>query len=119
MMDVRSKIEAGFYNSKLPYPSRPKGPNRVSERTANGYRRLADEVEAYEAALDEYRAAAALHRNDDARLVEQFRADLIEELGLTEHPKANLLYAKAWEMGHSCGLSEVVNYAEDLVELVL
>ena len=44
--------------------------------------------------------------------------DLEAFYGMRGHPKAALLYGKAWEMGHHAGLQEVANYYDDLVELV-
>ncbi len=38
--------------------------------------------------------------------------------GTGKNPKANLLFAKAWELGHSSGYHEVVIYYNDLVELI-
>ena len=52
-------------------------------------------------------------------LEDKFKADLFDDLGITDNPKANLLYAKAWEFGHSSGYSEVYSYACDLVDLIL
>lgn len=43
---------------------------------------------------------------------------LEEENDLVEHPKAGMLWSKAWEMGHSAGLSEVELYYNDLAELL-
>ena len=48
----------------------------------------------------------------------EFRAALLDELGITDNPKAELLYSKAWQLGHSCGYSEVASYAADLVDLI-
>lgn len=56
--------------------------------------------------------------SEKAKLERQFKKDLLEELGVTDNPKANLLFEKAWELGHSHGLTEVVSYAHDLVDLI-
>lgn len=53
------------------------------------------------------------------RLEDQFKVDLLADLGLTGHPKADKVYALAWQRGHSSGYSEVYNEAIDLAELVL
>lgn len=52
------------------------------------------------------------------RLEQEFKHDLFEELGLTENPKADLLYSKAWEYGHSAGFEEVFYYASELADLI-
>lgn len=56
---------------------------------------------------------------EEQRLHEQFKEDLLEELGVTDNPKADLLFAKAWESGHSGGYYEVYNVALDLVDLIV
>ena len=47
-----------------------------------------------------------------------FRRDLFRSLDIADHPKADKLYELAWEEGHSSGYEEVLNYAEDFVELL-
>lgn len=51
--------------------------------------------------------------------LDEFKNDLFEELGITENPKRDILFAKAWENGHSSGLYEVYSISNDLVELIL
>jgi len=58
------------------------------------------------------------YREETSRLEAQFKADLLAELGITKHPKADALYRMAWDRGHSCGFSEVVSEAEELAELL-
>lgn len=62
--------------------------------------------------------AFAAYQADIARLDKQFRVDLFAELGITNNPKRDLLFEKAWDMGHASGYEEVANYALDLVELI-
>ena len=52
----------------------------------------------------------------DAQL--QFKADLADELGLTNHPKFNKLFDIAWEEEHDGGYEAVYNYADTLSELL-
>ena len=58
------------------------------------------------------------YREDINRRDEIFKADLLAEHGLTDHPKAQAIYRLAWEHGHAGGLSEVVNYFIEFAELV-
>lgn len=60
-----------------------------------------------------------LYEADMQRRLDEFKADALEKAGLTGHPKADKVYHKAWEMGHSSGLHEVAHYLMDLAELVL
>lgn len=73
-----------------------------------------------EVVLDEaaYRAASKAYNSEDSILLEQFKTDLMNELGWMNHPLAEKLYNKAWEMSHSSGLEEVYTRAMDLADLV-
>jgi hypothetical protein len=87
----------------------------VSEKIAAG---------AYETPPINYaRTTRALARDaynaDVNQKMAQFKADLEAEYGMVGHPKADKLYAKAWDMGHSSGLNEVMYYYDDLSELVI
>jgi hypothetical protein len=46
------------------------------------------------------------------------QAKLEAKHGLTGHPKADKLYALAWDMGHSAGYSEVEIYYDDMADLL-
>jgi len=66
----------------------------------------------------ENREGNQAYHTDNARLEEEFKKDLFKDLGITNNPKAEQLYAKAWDLGHSTGYSDVYIYACDLVELI-
>lgn len=51
--------------------------------------------------------------------MEEFKCDLFKDLDIEDNPKRELLYDKAWEMGHAYGLSEVYSKACDMVDLIL
>lgn len=54
----------------------------------------------------------------EIELFNEFKQDLFEELEITDNPKRDLLFEKAWDRGHSYGFYEVYNTALDLVELI-
>ena len=72
-----------------------------------------------EKVLDEisFNAHMKHYQEENRRLQEEFRNDLIEEYEMTGHPKANKIFDKAWELGSSKGLEEVEYYFQDLVSL--
>lgn len=117
-----AKIETGYYKNALSYPTKPKEPE-VLRKLA---RDLSDvDIAAlpvtralYAEDMAEYRADLAAYRQEDARLEELFRVDLAHDHGMIDHPKEGLLYAKAYENGHSGGYSEIYNVYSDLVDLV-
>jgi len=72
-----------------------------------------------EKVLDEvsYNAHMKHYQEENLRLQEEFRQDLIAEYKMCHHRKADKLFNKAWDMGCSGGLEEVEYYFRDLVEL--
>ena len=73
-----------------------------------------------EKVLDEisYNAHMKHYHKERQRLENEFRKDMIAKYELTNHPKADKLFNKAWDMGCSGGLEEVEYYFMDLVELL-
>jgi hypothetical protein len=49
----------------------------------------------------------------------EFKKLLEARYNLENNSKFEVLFARAWELGHSCGYSEVEHYFEELVELIL
>lgn len=47
-----------------------------------------------------------------------FEGDLYHYYGIDKHPKRKVLYRIAWDQGHSAGYYEVLNVADELVELI-
>jgi hypothetical protein len=47
-----------------------------------------------------------------------FKDDLFEVYNIQEHPKAQALFDKAWDYGHSSGYYEVLHVFDYLVELI-
>lgn len=96
MKDMYAAIVNGDYNSKLPYYfGNEKVPAGVDMKAAN---------EAY--------------RADQAVLYAQFKTDALEYVGLAGHPKADKVWAYAWEEGHSSGYHSVLQVLEEVAELV-
>ena len=67
----------------------------------------------------EYKKHLQEYHKEESKLHEEFRRDLFEEFGVTDHPKADKMYGYAWEKGHAYGFSEVYSYFSDIVELVV
>lgn len=55
----------------------------------------------------------------NADKMEEFKRDLFKDLDIEDNPKRELLYDKAWEMGHAYGFYEVYSKACDMVDLIL
>ena len=48
----------------------------------------------------------------------EHKAQLEKQFHIVGHPKADLLYARAYEFGHSSGYSEVEYFYSELIELI-
>jgi hypothetical protein len=90
-MTLSEKIHQNAYTTNLPYPM---------------------------GRSDEDMEARRAYRVDQARLDAQFKADVLEDLGLTNHPKADVLWRMAWENGKGSGSYSVYSEAQDLSELL-
>ncbi len=73
-----------------------------------------------EQVLDEvsFNAHMKHYQEETKRLHDEFRRDLIEQYDMSDHPKANLLFDKAWDFGNSYELSDVEDYFANLIDLV-
>lgn len=90
--DVYAKILRDAYRCRLPWPDRRDGTDWVEQRKA--------------------------YRDQEQALNDELAADLAKYHGVTDNPKNGMLFAKAWEHGHSGGASEVANNYADFVELI-
>jgi hypothetical protein len=88
-MDVVEKIINGDYKNKLPYVS------YMKDKEIN-----------------------LAYNMEDQRLFQLFKKDIEEEFNTTSNPKKDLLFSKAWSMGHASGYNSVYGYYEDLVDLI-
>lgn len=57
------------------------------------------------------------YSKEEGRIHQEFYDDALRETGLTGHPKAGKIFAKAWEDGHSYGFQEVFIHLQNLAEL--
>ncbi len=122
MSSTYDKYLAGEYTTKLVYPSKPVEPTvlrkRARELTEAELSSLAEVTRTHDAAKAAYEVARREYGLDSGRLTALLQSDLEAEYGVTGHPKAELLWSKAYERGHSAGMGEVINVWTDLVELI-
>ena len=59
-----------------------------------------------------------LYGDEVTRLEREFKADLFEEHGVTDNPKAGKCFGIAWDMGHHNGYECVANYFDAIVDLI-
>jgi hypothetical protein len=131
------KIKAGAYNNTAHYPSKIEYDKfyvyHSGEVIHNGIV-IWDEDER-DAKRAEWRAAGYVieqkvdwdamnaqrdvYQAEERRLLAQFQADITAHFGLTDHPKAAMLFDKAWARGHGNGFAEVYSVYEDLKDLLV
>ena len=93
-MSFTDRIRAGEFDNKLDYPRSITGGDIAAARRA------------YDA--------------ESRALYDLFKSELLKDLGLDGHPKAEKVFSMAWDDGHSSGSYEdVYNYAGDYAKLVL
>lgn len=105
------------YEIKEPYPERPAKPQLSSSHTSAELKHYAVAFDTWEKKRDAWKVAYLLHSSRRREAEEQFKADALESVGWTHRPGRDLVYARAWEQGHSSGLSEVYNELVELTEL--
>lgn len=111
-MTIREKIDAGYYNSKIPFDLPDDNIDEASISVAE-YKKL------QASRLYRVQENRRLFREDTNRLeMEVFREDLAKEHDLVGHPKADLLFSIAWVHGHSSGLIEVAQYYDEFADLL-
>lgn len=118
------------YNNTYPYPSKAdftytyyyKAGQLVATSIVDNLNHIIKEVELKDCTKEEdfdsiaFQLERRKYSENGDKLLEQFKADLADELGLTGHPKWDKLFSMAWDMGH--GYQEVCDYASDLAELL-
>lgn len=121
---VYEKIDSGHYYAPLthvPVPSAPRAPSwhrKVNDVYPVESRAYAEALHAHESASQRYKAAEAERTRRQAELDAEFKRDVLARIGLADHPKADVLYALAYQRGHSHGHHDVLSEAEDLAELL-
>lgn len=101
------------YKSTIPYPNRSAFYVTVTVSLPSGKTQQVQVLD--DVSLNK---ALAAYKADIGQRHAAFRKDLLDELGIANHPKAGLLFAKAWDWGRRDGLGEVINWAQELAELL-
>ena len=105
------------YENTAAYPSRPQKPYLKKDASPAEIRKHADDVEAYNTKMESYTKARKEYQEEEVRICNLFKQDALADVGLADHPKAEKIYAHAYDRGHSGGFSEIYNALIDLAEL--
>jgi len=120
METVHDKLRRHAYRNTDPYPQAPARPIPVFTiaTTSAEIKGYADQLDRWERTVDSTKMEQDAWSHKNAKLGSQFKVDLEEETGMTGHPKADLLYQKSYERGHSGGFGEIYSAYMDMLELV-
>jgi hypothetical protein len=112
-----------YKNNSIPYKRREEFVKEIVNPVMETFVGTKKEIEDKESKLN-IEASNAFHdyvnkrAEGESNLLKEFKHDLAIENGIENHPKLDKLWEKAWEHGHSSGLSEVKYWFEDLIELI-
>ena len=112
-------IDYRRYENKYPYLRHPLKPVIKKNPTPAEARAYADQTEAYEEEMKAFWESSQKWNEAQGDINQQFKNDVLAEYGLSEHPKAGVLYKIAWKHGHASGLQEVEYWVRELAELLL
>lgn len=110
-MNTRDNLKAGKYVNTVPYSIERVPVDDETMTVKQAREHIASEKECE-------RTQHRLHNEEESRLTGLLCSDLETEHGLVGHPKADKLWALAYEYGHSSGYSSVINYYEEFAELI-
>lgn len=120
-MSLKEKIDAGYYN--YVHHKRPEMPavlkKNVGLLTPEEISSLAEIRNDYDEKIAAHKNKLLLENENYRKRLDEFRADLANEFGMTGHPKEEKVWELSWEDGHSAGYDEVALYYEKYAELVL
>jgi hypothetical protein len=102
-------------DKKREYPSKPQKPQREAYPNNSEWGAALDY---WELLVSRWRMEVKSYSAAGSEYVKQFKAELLQELGLDKHPKAEKLFEMAWDDGHSNGFLEVAICAAKLAELL-
>lgn len=106
------------YRGTVEYPTRPSKPTLdVRNATPDKALKFAEELKQYEIDRAGWDKKVNLWRQDQRNMEALFKDDVIRENDLLGHPKADKIFAFAWEHGDK-DLRQVCDLMAELAELV-
>ena len=98
-----------YSGTDLHYPIKPIKPSLGRNPNSFEARAYADALEDYERLLEGYQEDKSYYNVQLNLRVAELKNYLIDDYGITQ-AQMNVLWSRAWDDGHSAGLSEVVSY---------
>lgn len=101
----------------LKYPSKPTKPTLGRNPTAVDARAFADALEEFEREYKGYLEDKSYYNSMVSARMNEFQVKLMNDYGLCQQ-EFDVIWEKAWEDGHSAGLSEVYWHFDSLFDFV-
>ena len=125
-MGMREDIVNGMYVNTFDYPRCPVGLAIFIHRLISNMEKdgkvdpdkVRDKMIEHMNKIEIVKAKRLKYKEEDERIYNQFKRDLLIEFGLFAHPNREKLFEKVWERGHDCGFFSVYQEMEELVELL-
>lgn len=125
MTDIYEKINSGYYNNPIGYPGhKPNTFNCQScgvkvDKDDNFCKGCGFHVNIHiENVIKEWSDCRNEYEKAELERHERFKSDALNNFGYLNHPKADLIYAKAWEEGHAHGFSEIFTCLGELCQFL-
>lgn len=107
-----------YYSGRdIDYPIRPIKPVVTDRESPAAIRDYADALESFNELMPAYNAAMTSYRKALAARKEELIADLADEYALSQ-TETEIIFAKAWDDGHSYGIEEVIGHFDDLYTMI-
>jgi hypothetical protein len=110
-------LDCRKYRNPTSLPPRPTRPQLRRDHSASGLASYNVAFAEWVTLKGEWEQAARESRVLSAKLEAQFKVDLFDEQGWTHRAGRDLVFAMAWERGHSSGFQEVRSEFMELAEL--
>lgn len=119
--DIRQKIKDSGYDPKTSYPAKPSYPSilhkTASQLTHEELKSIPRIKEEYEKATAAFSQESLIYREEENKLCDQFENDCAEAFEMTNHPKRQAVWSKAWEHGHANGYHAVLDWYSEFAEI--
>ncbi len=102
------------YKNTLIFPKKPIKPKLAKDHNLEGLESYKVAFESWQRDMERYEELLKEYRAENRMLQRQFRYDAIREVGLIDHPKAEMAFHMAWEHGHSYGHYAVLDFLDEL-----
>jgi hypothetical protein len=112
------KNDYDFYSgADIVLPIKPTKPRHDMNANSATIRVYADALETYEKDIAVYESDFRVYKMLKQERYEMFKEELFADANLTRK-QFEVIYSRAWDEGHSCGLQEVENHFYDLCDFI-